>query len=201
MVGVVCSVLDKYYNALYTPCGMTGSAGNSASSLAGKIGNWVGSHYPQIGTIAGIAGLAISLFNVVFGVRLTPYGNAFAAFVSANSFQTFLLLSVLVSQVFLYQRVAWIVEQLEEQGYTEETSESDEGDELLTDGGDSNLPSRDSKGRFTTDDSGGSNLLLILLAGTAGYVVGGQSTAIDPIAGALIGIMTVSILQAVAGNN
>ena len=65
MVDVVCSVLDKYYNALYSSCDMTGSSGDSTSSLAGNIGNWIGSHYPQIGAIAGIAGLAISLINVV----------------------------------------------------------------------------------------------------------------------------------------
>lgn len=180
---------------------MADSSGSSISGLPESIGNWIGSHYPQIGATAGIAGLAISLLNVVFGVRLTPYGNAFAAFVTADSFRTFLLLSVLISQVFLYQRVAWVVESLENQDRSEETSEPDESEELLADGGDSNLPPRDRKGRFTTDDSGGSNLLLLVLAGAAGYVIGGQSTAIDPIAGALIGITAVSILQAVAGNS
>ena len=180
---------------------MADSSGTSISGLPESIGNWIGSHYPQIGATAGIAGLAISLLNVVFGVRLTPYGNAFAAFVTADSFRTFLLLSVLISQVFLYQRVAWVVESLENQDRSEETSEADESEELLADGGDSNLPPRDRKGRFTTDDSGGSNLLLLVLAGAAGYVIGGQSTAIDPIAGALIGITVVSILQAVAGNS
>jgi len=180
---------------------MTDSSGNSISGLPESIGNWIGSHYPQIGATAGIAGLAISLLNVVFEVRLTPYGNAFAAFVTADSFRTFLLFSVLVAQVFLYQRIAWVVERLEEQDKSEETSESEDSEELLADGGDSQLPPRDNKGRFTTDDSGGSNLLLLVLAGAAGYVVGGQSAAIDPIAGALIGITAVSILQAITGNS
>lgn len=180
---------------------MTSSSGSPISTLGENIGNWIGSHYPQIGATAGIAGLAISLLNVVFGIRLTPYGAAFATLVTADSFRTFLLFSVLVSQVFLYQRVAWLVEQIEGQDGSEEASESDDSGELLTDGGDSNLPPRDNKGRFTTDDSGGSNLLLLFLAGAAGYVIGGQSTTIDPIAGALIGITAVSVLQALSGSN
>lgn len=108
---------------------------------------------------------------------------------------TTLLLIVLISQILLYQRVEWLVKQFEPQ---RESVGDEENDEIVTDGG-SSVPPRDNKGRFTTKESGGSNILLIILAAITGYLFGLETGIIDPFAGALIAIAVVSFFQSTKG--
>lgn len=188
-------------------------SGQSSSSqripaLFTALGNIVGDHWRQIAGGAGGLGGLVAILDGVFGIQLVPYGNAMVEFFTSSGAVTVLLLMLLISQVLLYQRVEWIVNQLEPEEPEEdenldkpvgETETDAETGEALTDGGSSNTPPRDSKGRFTTRDSGGSNVFLIVLAAVTGYLIGGQTDVIDPIAGALIAVALIAFLQAKDG--
>lgn len=164
-------------------------------ALFSRVGDLAGNYFWQIASITGTIGGAAAILDVVFGIRLVPYGTALVDFLVSDGFTTFLLLILLISQILLYQRIEWIVGHLEERVEAEQ-EEDEEFDDAITDGGSDSLPPRDSEGRFTTKDSGGSNLLLLFLAGLAGYVIGNQTAVIDPIAAALIAIALVSLFQA-----
>jgi len=167
-------------------------------ALFTRAGNLVGNYFTEIAAITGTLGGIVAILNGVFGIQLVPYGTALVAFMTSDGFVSSLLLLVLISQVLLYQRVEWMVHQLEEDERSEEQESDEETEEVLTDGG-SDMPPRDSKGRFTTRDSGGSNVFLLLLAAVTGYLFGAETGMIDPFAGALLAIAIVSLFQAREG--
>lgn len=174
-------------------------------ALFTALGNIVGKHWKEIAGGAGGLGGLVAILNGLFGIQLVPYGTALVQFLTSDGAVTVLLLIVLISQILLYQRVEWIVNQLEsEKDDNHDNSvakhETDtEAEKAFTDGGSSNLPPRDGKGRFTTRNSGGSNLFLLVLAAVTGYLIGGETGAIDPIAAALIAVALIAFLQSKDG--
>jgi hypothetical protein len=171
-------------------------SGSKFPAILTSLGNLLGKHWKGVAIVSGPIGFFITLLSEFFGVKLTPYGNAFLNLVTDNSFIAFLLVVVIITQIMLYQRVDWIIKQIESprkgaDGGIEENLEA-ENDKLQTDGG---MPPRDSKGRFTSKSSGGSNVLLIVMAAIAGYLFGGESGAIEPLGAALIFVAIVALLQ------
>ena len=173
-------------------------------ALFTALGNIVGQHWTEITKIAGGLGGLVAILDVVFGFQLVTYGTALVQLFTSDGTVTVLLLVVLISQLLLYQRVEWIVNQIEsERGDTAdkqvETNTNAETEEILTDGGSPNTPPRDDKGRFTTRDSGGSNVFLLILAAATGYFIGAETGAIDPVAAALISVALIAFVQSTDG--
>lgn len=176
-------------------------------ALFTQMGNIVGDHFGLLAKVTGGLGGVVAILDGFFGVKLVPYGTAIVHILTSDGAIASLLLLVVLSQILLYQRVEWLLKQVESEedgGDRESTEEQNqepetETEEVLTDGGSSDLPPRDSKGRFTTKESGGSNLFVIVVAAAIGYVVATESGAINPIAGALIAVSVISFLQAMDG--
>jgi len=168
-------------------------------ALFTSLGNLVGRHFREIALITGTLGGIAAILNSFFGIRLVPYGDAFVEIITSDGSVIVLLLLVLISQVLLYQRVDWIVSQLEEDDGGKDHEDASETNKVLTDGGASDLPPRDSQGRFTTKDRGGTNIFLLLLAAITGYIIGGETGLMDPVAGAFIAIAVVSVFQMIEG--
>ena len=174
-------------------------------ALLTTAGNIVGTYWKEIAGVTGTLGAIATILDTVFGVSLAPYGSTAVELFTSDGVVTILLLIILISQVLVYQRIEWIVNQLEsaEQGeVNNETPEDEtdhEKDEMVADGGSSNTPPRDSKGRFTTGDSGRSNIFLIILAAITGYLIGAETGVINPYAAALIAIALLALIQSDSG--
>ena len=133
--------------------------------LLNDAGNWIDRYRDNLlGIFTLIAGV-ITVLDRVFGVSFIPVGDAFIGVLTSNSFISVLIVFVLISQVVVYRKVAWIVYQIEPSERTD-----DEEGSVVTDG--SGLPPRDSKGRFKSSSGGGSNIILLLLGAIGGYIVG-----------------------------
>lgn len=174
-------------------------------ALLTTAGNFIGTYWKEIAGVTGTFGGIVTILDTVFGVSLAPYGSTVVELFTSDGIVTILLLIILISQVLVYQRIEWIVNQLESAKQDEVNNETPkdeadhEKDEMVTDGGSSNTQPRDSKGRFTTSDSGRSNVFLIILAAITGYLVGAETGVIDPYAAALIAIALLALIQSDSG--
>lgn len=157
----------------------------------------IGENLMEIAGFASIGSLLIGIVSGFFGVRLTPYGTAFENLFTSDWFVSSIVFIIFMTQIKLYQKVTWTVDQLEpvEEEFEEE-GDVDTQEENLQKMADGGRPPRDSKGRFKAKDSGGSNVLLIIMAGMTGYLIASQSSSFDPLAGALLGIAVIAFLQA-----
>lgn len=184
-------------------------AGNPPSkrwipALFTELGNIIGNHWWDIARVAGGLGGFFAILQYLFGIQLAPYGNALIRFFVSDDAVIILLLAILISQVLLYQRVDWVVDQIEPRDISETDQQTEdetdtESEEALTDGGSSNLPPRDNEGRFTTRDSGGSNVFLLILAAITGYLVGSETGVIDPVAAGLLAVALIAVFQSQSG--
>ena len=164
-------------------------------ALFTKLGNLIGKHSEIIYKVAAVVGVGLTLIQLFFDVQLSPYGPVFIKYLTSDAAIVILLLTVMISQIMLYQRVEWIVKQLERDVEPDkESGDMSNSEDTMTDGGWRDQP-RDDKGRFTTKESGGTNLFILILAGVLGYTVGTEIEAISPIVGVLIAIAIVAFLQ------
>ena len=172
-------------------------------ALFTALGNIIGKHWRGIAAGAGGIGGIVAILSQAFGIQLDSYGTVLVQYLTSDGATTVLLLIVLISQILLYQRVEWImyiVEQNHEADKPAVEPDTDaETEEARTDGGSSDLPPRDSKGRFTTSASGSSNVFLLLLAALTGYLFGVETNIIDPIAAALIAVALIALFQSKNG--
>jgi hypothetical protein len=185
---------------------MTGSPPSKRwiPALFTELGNIIGNHWWDIARVAGGLGGFFAILEYLFGIQLAPYGNALIRFFVSDGAVIILLLAILISQVLLYQRVDWIVDHLESRNIDETDDQTNdetdtETEEVLTDGGSANLPPRDNEGKFTTRDSGGSNVFLLILAALTGYLVGTETGVIDPIAAGLLAVALIAFIQSRSG--
>jgi len=164
-------------------------------ALFTKLGNLIGKHSETIYKVAAVLGVSLTLIQLFFDIQLSPYGPVFIRYLTSDATMVILLLTVMISQVMLYQRVEWIIKQLEAEIESSSKSKDEEGSEdTMADGGWREQP-RDNKGRFTTEKSGGTNLFILILAGLLGYTAGTEIEAISPVVGVLIAIAIVAFLQ------
>ena len=176
------------------------SARRRVPALFTALGNIIGNYWKEIAGITGALGGIVTILNSFFGIQLAPYGAVLVRYLTSEGATSILLLVVLISQILLYQRVEWIVGQFEPRADNRPDNSANktdnEAEEVLTDGGSSDLPPRDDEGRFTTRNTGGSNVFLLVLAAVTGYLFGSETGVIDPVGAALIGVALIAFLQA-----
>lgn len=153
-----------------------------------------------ISVISTVAAFLIAVLDAVFGVNLTPVGDTIAAVTTSQSFVSSLLIFILVSHILLHQRIEQLSERIESVSDTDQPDQSvapqeAESEEVVTDGGDSDLQSRDSSEKFTSRSAGGGTSYIILLTATGiGALLLGQNFDLNPLVGFLIGISVFSLL-------
>lgn len=166
---------------------MSGPPKSKITSAISKVGNYIG--WNTVGGVSSIIGVVIVVLDTFFSVQFSSYGDLILEHMDAIT--TLLLIFVFATQIHFYyyidERLAWFAKmEVDSDGGSKETI-ADATDEALTDGGSRDLPPRDSEGKFTTQGGGGT-LPLAFLGGLAGYIIAAETGAVEPIAGALIGI-------------
>jgi hypothetical protein len=157
------------------------SSGSRIPAIFLRVERMIEAHWREFGLIVGFLGGLVAILDSFFSIRFTLYGEAFVEHLTSDGATTALLVIVLMTQVLLYQHIDDVLGEIESK-YTDNDphqESTDESDEVLPDGGSRDLPPRDSKGRFTTRDSGGANLCLILLGAVAGYVIAAESGVVN----------------------
>lgn len=135
----------------------------------------------SITSVATISAFILTVLNIFYETQLQEFVPTLVASLAigmtSNATIVTLLLVVILLQIY----------QIRAGGGGEQDSKK-----IRTDGG-SDLPPRDSKGRFTSESSG-PDLLMVLLAALAGFTAGSQFGETEALIGAFLGIAVITYL-------
>jgi hypothetical protein len=154
---------------------------NRLAQFLRQTGDTISKYSRHIYGLSTILALALAVLDIFFkslleSISSTLVSGAIAAMTSNATIVT-LLLVVILLQVYLIR--------------TRQTDDQDLED-VRTDGG-SDLPPRDSQGRFKSK-SGGPDLLMLMLAALAGFTAGSQFGDTEAFIGALLAIALITYL-------
>lgn len=146
------------------------------SRVKEKLSRVVKNVYMQAAVmIGGFLQLIIRIFNI----NTTPIVEVVNSFLFSAGGNRLFLLVVLFGLYRVYRRIGLLLSE----------EESTRTPQIETDGG----RPRDSKGRYTSPDDG--NLLIpLLLGGFGGYLIGTEVAVVDPITGAIIGVIIGAVV-------
>lgn len=166
------------------------------------IDELIRTHWRKITGFSTIAAFVVAVLDAFFQTEMNQFvpaiGSAFSQATTSNATIVALLLILIFSHIYYLRGLRSTVVELRRMIEESENGEDSE-DDLRTDGGSSSLPPRDRKGRFVSrSKSGGSGVLLFILAALAGYIYGQQFGSTEALVGALIGIAVAGFL---AGRN
>jgi len=159
------------------------------------IAHFVESYHKYITATTGVLAFILMVLNLFFGISFTPYGNRFTQAITSPAFLSTIGIILLMSHVLLHKQIREMKWRNQTNELPSERSFEDTPKEKMTDGGSVRNQPRDSKGRFKSKNSGGSDLLLLILGGAGGAVVGTEFLEIDPLVGAILGILLILILD------
>jgi len=146
-----------------------------------KIHSAISEYSNHIYGLATISALVLAVLDTFYTAQLQALVPALVtgmiAVMTSNATIVTLLLVVILLQI--YQIRARRVDR-------------QDSEEVRTDGG-SDLPPRDSQGRFTSESSG-PDLLMVLLAALAGFTAGSQFGETEALIGAFLGIAVITYL-------
>lgn len=154
---------------------------NRLARFLRQTGETISEYSVHIYGFATILALVLTVLNIFFSSLLQSITSnlvpRIAAAMTSNATIVTLLLVVILLQVYLIR--------------TRRADDQDPED-VRTDGG-SDLPPRDSQGRFKSK-SGGPDLLMLLLAALAGFTAGSQFGDTEALIGALLAIALITYL-------
>ncbi|WP_440772701.1 hypothetical protein [Natronorubrum sp. DTA28] len=159
------------------------------------LANFIESYHKYITVTTGISAFILTILNLFFGMRFTPYGNTVTQAITSPAFLSIIGIILLMSHVTLQKQIHEMKWEIQTNKSAAGESFGDGPKEKMTDGGSTRSRPRDSKGRFKSKDSGGSDLLLLILGGIGGAIIATEFMGVDPLVGAILGILLVLILD------